>query len=718
MWNSSAGYQAGKAIMDIATDRKGELWIITPNAITRFNGTRFVSINTSGVSHNEFISFHESAKSPYVIDYTGQVFFVEADTLRSFPANDTLPVFNGYNRHASSFFDDQDRLHIGFRYSGYLVVDTNGTVSRPLEHVRTGEVAVMAGLREGQLPFISVKGAIDRQKTWRLHFYIYNAQRELVDSLWVNQTKVRYPATVVQLNNGNYLLSNGFGYLIEFNDTGIVAHSKPREPIFRMMTDRHKGLWVSTMNNGVHYYPNGRMDPDDVRYFFKGVLAGAPAEDPDGGIWMYSPPDGLLQLPRPNERYYSKEGGHLPFREVTTYALAGDTVYLSGTKGRLSSLNLNTHALAHDTLSLRRAFKVHSMHYSPRSRRLWLAQRGHIYYRENGALHRIRLPDEYQDVEWITGRDSRYYLTGSAFRAPLHYEAVGWHTLQFFMVEDTVITNVSERFPSWITQVMVTGDSTWVGTMSGLYLQRGDQRQFLGDQHAQLANTVDEMTFFRGSVWLAMKNRPLCRLTNGQLDTVRFHGEVIYSGRLLHRDNELWVFNQQGSFRFFPATPTGNDSLDIAVYQPLVLRDGVKLMAHQRALLRNDPAEGLMRLNWQHLMADTLAPAPLRIAQLKINRQPQPVSRETYRLAYDEGFLQINYIGLNYRGEGLRYRYRMRGQEERWTETNETYTQYTTLPPGSYTFEVQVRKGKQPWSASEMLQFEISPPVWQTWWFR
>ncbi|HET6935775.1 MAG TPA: ATP-binding protein [Candidatus Angelobacter sp.] len=66
----------------------------------------------------------------------------------------------------------------------------------------------------------------------------------------------------------------------------------------------------------------------------------------------------------------------------------------------------------------------------------------------------------------------------------------------------------------------------------------------------------------------------------------------------------------------------------------------------------------------------------------------------------------------------VKFRYRVRNLEERWTETDNTEAHYPSIPPGSYTFEVVARIPGGEWSAPATLSFSIASPYWQTMWFR
>jgi signal transduction histidine kinase/ligand-binding sensor domain-containing protein/ActR/RegA family two-component response regulator len=69
------------------------------------------------------------------------------------------------------------------------------------------------------------------------------------------------------------------------------------------------------------------------------------------------------------------------------------------------------------------------------------------------------------------------------------------------------------------------------------------------------------------------------------------------------------------------------------------------------------------------------------------------------------------------RERSIRFRYRLAGQDERWTETNLRALSYPSLPAGTYRFEVAARADAGPWGPESAVSFRIVPPWWRSWWF-
>ncbi len=97
------------------------------------------------------------------------------------------------------------------------------------------------------------------------------------------------------------------------------------------------------------------------------------------------------------------------------------------------------------------------------------------------------------------------------------------------------------------------------------------------------------------------------------------------------------------------------------------------------------------------------------------------ISDSTHTLSYDQNHLIFNYIGLWYKApEKLLYRYKIKGHDLDWNYVQKSLTAtYSGLPPGKYTFMVQVTNTPSEWDKNQTatFYFVIEPPFWQKWWF-
>ena len=83
--------------------------------------------------------------------------------------------------------------------------------------------------------------------------------------------------------------------------------------------------------------------------------------------------------------------------------------------------------------------------------------------------------------------------------------------------------------------------------------------------------------------------------------------------------------------------------------------------------------------------------------------------------------ITIEFSSLNYFNWGkMQYQFILEGFDKSWINIGTKHAvSYTNLDPGEYTFRVRGRDGNGTWSENvRSLQLSITPPFWQTWWFK
>ena len=110
----------------------------------------------------------------------------------------------------------------------------------------------------------------------------------------------------------------------------------------------------------------------------------------------------------------------------------------------------------------------------------------------------------------------------------------------------------------------------------------------------------------------------------------------------------------------------------------------------------------------------------IRLFNKPINTRRLPSALQRLELSYTQNFLSLAFSNLTYHNpSGVRYRFRLRGLQERWQELRGTNrVVYASLPPGEYYFEVtSVTPDGSKNSRITRLEIDIAPPFWLTWWF-
>ncbi len=82
--------------------------------------------------------------------------------------------------------------------------------------------------------------------------------------------------------------------------------------------------------------------------------------------------------------------------------------------------------------------------------------------------------------------------------------------------------------------------------------------------------------------------------------------------------------------------------------------------------------------------------------------------------------LEFEWTALSFGApENVRFRYKLDGLEENWTDAAGRIATYSRLPAGRYAFRIQAAQANGPWNEMKApLRFVVEPFFWQTWWFQ
>jgi two-component system sensor histidine kinase ChiS len=192
----------------------------------------------------------------------------------------------------------------------------------------------------------------------------------------------------------------------------------------------------------------------------------------------------------------------------------------------------------------------------------------------------------------------------------------------------------------------------------------------------------------------------------------------------------LWLSTNAGLSRFDPRTETFQN------YGP---SDGVQSIEfNQGAYFKSTTGEmffgGIDGLNafYPADVRDNPYVPPIVITDFQLFNETVPVGPDSplhapidetteIHLTYRDDFFSFEFAALHYSAPELnRYAYIMEGLDKGWNDVGtRRFAGYTSVPPGTYTFRVKGTNSDGVWNEEgTAIKIVISPPFWQTWWFR
>lgn len=97
---------------------------------------------------------------------------------------------------------------------------------------------------------------------------------------------------------------------------------------------------------------------------------------------------------------------------------------------------------------------------------------------------------------------------------------------------------------------------------------------------------------------------------------------------------------------------------------------------------------------------------------------PKEVLRTNPVFNFNENYFNFEFIGIDLSSaQKVKYKYRLSGVDDSWKSTTHPSVQYTNLDDDDYTFDVKACNEWGYWSKPVTLNFTITAPFWERWWF-
>ena len=265
----------------------------------------------------------------------------------------------------------------------------------------------------------------------------------------------------------------------------------------------------------------------------------------------------------------------------------------------------------------------------------------------------------------------------------------------------------------------------WLGTNQGLYYFDEARRQFVvSHRHFSTGDSVLDITQDKaGNLWVVGWH--LLAKLSPQGNVIRQWSEKdgLYDGECrriaVDAQNRVWIGTYDGLHVLDEAQNT---------IRRLTINDGLlsnSTMAGLQISVNNDllvgQAGGWNTLNTQTASHETVPNNP-QITDIRINNQEfEQNGQQPFTLTHDQNAIGFDFSAMNFLNPAYTYyTYKLDGFDDKWVDAGHNHqASYTNLPPGAYTFRVQVDNELSRHQISQLaVPFTIAPAFYQTGWFK
>lgn len=744
-------------ILSLHKDKFGFLWIGTYGGLHRYDGNHFqyftnIEKDSNALSNNNIHGFYEDKDYLWIA--------TEKGLNRYSPHNHSFKTFlipdlnekKGAAMHLRDIVEDRSQHLWLASYGGGLVcIDKSGLIKRHF----------MKTKRQGGLPSDLVNDVFMSRKhelwvgTEGAGLCRFDTVSQTFESIVLPQVGLEYTVTHVQEDaEGNLWVGtwrHGF-FVWNVKEKRLLQqvmqeHSDLPDNTVRQVLIRGQQVWLAT-SRGLSIYDR---ETKQFRNCFAGNnkqetlpinLIWTLLDDPQKGVWIGTFGGGLSCWDLNKNRFEGiNSQSHCPLAGNDIRYLMRDSqrrLWLCFAEGSLQVFKNEDFCLPLKNRQIEslKAQKFYSV-FEDHQRRIWLCGVDGVFLLDPELQSKEQLV--FSDAAKVSGFSVYSIMQDSAQNIWLG----GWNTglIRVASFKDPKrlsfkVYTQKEGLPSEIIWKIYRDRKgrIWVSTNNGLVLFDEKKESFTA---VQVPGRVVDFVEQGDSLWMASNGAGLyCLLPNGTLLAKPIvPASINKSFNSLIRDgNQLWLGAQAGLLRYdiskdlynFYTKEDGLLSNSFYMHAACQTLDGSNLLL--------GTSEGIVALRASDFNEDAPIPKAI-ITDLKLFDQSislehaaQPLLQlslfdlKHIELDYDQNFLSFELSALgSLESSTYQYSYFLEGfdQKSNVQSVTNSVASYTNLPPGQYVFRVAVKTVAQGLVGKEYaIKIYISPPFWQTWWFR
>lgn len=682
-------------------DSKGLMWFGTDNGVCRYDGAEFKIFDIDdGITDNEVFRIFEDSKGRiWILPYNGQLCFILNNQVYH---TGNTPWLRGFNN--KDFFTD-------------MVEDGEGNIWFFKE--QNQEFCILENnlqVKYGSLPFKSFYN--NHVLLHGIHYIIYNtkiAKKKWVYTVAILNRELK-PLTTCSTNQYcRYFFTHQdslrFGCFFDdkeednrmISSNSINFEKAIREKVnpISLLGSRKINDAASLFHNLILTSENGAIliKPHEQETWLPGIFVSSVSIDKENGVWLTTKNNGVFYYPASLTKpvhsitdpiYLIKQN---PLKPQELYAASNSFIYrLNGKKTEKISLPafVGKNEPISDIIFLNNGHLVLS--------------NGNGVYFYNGKKFQLS-EGKAGTKQMLYMNDTLYFARSNSITlqaAATLLQPYDLHHPLFIQLHNNralclVPANQNEflfgnNFGAWrisksgktvhipgiqnrIHRIAVSPKShtAYCSDINGVYIQYKNELHHYTNQNGLTSNSVTSACFdANNNLWVATPNG-ISRIHSKTHDVINYH---LFSG---NRDEKI--------------------------YDLYLNSDTTLLLA---------TGSGLFEFNTTQKPSDTKP--DIIITQIKVNGQNRELSTMA-SLSSVENTIEIALTAISYALPQPDFFYRIGGNGSEWQKISGRVLTFANLPPGSYDIHIRCKSINGLWSNTRAIHFEIHAPVYKKWWF-
>jgi signal transduction histidine kinase len=326
-FREGSGLPSSESYM-VFEDSKGFIWIATDNGVVKYDGHEFITYNvTRGLTDNTVFGFHEDSKGRiWFRTYNGALSYYESDTIRAYKHNAALKSVINSSILVKIYYDSLDVLYF------------STTLNAPAGKVDSAGNISLISTTDNKWTFI---GFVDDKM-----IYGDSGLPRSLNSIMIEGKE--FPIHLDDsLNQSNWLISSvkwkGKIYftmhknIFVYDGETVTKVHRADHAFISLYVDHQDRLWVGYFNNGVDVFNDESLKDPFSLVNLSSLSVSSVIQDYENGIWVSTLDQGIFYYPNLTVLNYNPPSD----TRVSAVACAHQEVYLGNYGGEVYRMTDN-----------------------------------------------------------------------------------------------------------------------------------------------------------------------------------------------------------------------------------------------------------------------------------------------------------------------------------------------------------------------------------------
>jgi ligand-binding sensor domain-containing protein len=670
-------------VYDIYQDKEGYIWFATDKGLSRYNGYEFENFDINdGLPGNVVLKFYPQENGQvWCYTYHEKALFYFDSNFKSFTIYKhnhllSMALKSSASVVKSVFVDKSNTIHIGGVYiNGEVTIDNQGVLKRNYANENYFYDNSKAKRRT------VLKG--------NSNFYFTTIDQTIIDKSFSKENYWGKSAQALWLDNNTKAI-----FMDEFS-LEIVNKNKEIKDI----KNQHQILAIKVINStsffvGFHFYGAKILNDkgETIREYLKGKSVTNFLIDHEGGYWFTTLNSGVYYIQNPSITVF-KQSETNAFIQVNSLVKKNNELLIGYKNGNFALLDKKRN------FNLKSATKLIAPSLVEYDK---VFEKTYVYYN-----YKMEVNNEVVANKYFV-KLSEPSLKGAVFATDPN---------GFYSLNQKKAYNFSKR----IHDVCIWKKDTLLATIAGVFKKDKNKMVSLAKKSRLLGFRADDID---------VSKKGDCVFIATQSAGVVVYGKEIYnittkdglSSNIINEiyvedDSTIWACTNKGLNRIVFKNNNynvtyidkkngllSNEIEDVEIINDTLWIGTIEGLCYM-------PKEVLDQKNFSENIFFNIKEIKINDVLYKINESP--------KLNYDQNKISFLVQGISFaKNEGLKYQYRLKEIDKKWTTTKSRNITFPNLKHGNYTFEVRACIGNQSYSEEQLqYKFTIMPPFWKSGWF-